>query len=530
MSMNRFLILGMLTGLLAACANDAPRGNWYSQYGANTDVGTPAHMQYGISPDDVNMAGARRMAVLLPLSGDFAPTGRAIRSAIEIAVLQNAPNNLSVSFYDAAADDGASQIQTALAANPEIIIGPVFSGTTNALRVAKPETLPVLSFTSDAAAVGDGVMTMALMPTNSVEAIVKEIANDGAKRFIIMAPDTASGRIMAGTAKRAADVYNVGLSGLFYYDEKNTDSIKNATMAATMNSARVAANNRAREILSDILTNERLTAIEKSNLNQQLEKLSKNDTLGALPYDAVLFLGTGDDTKSLASFLRYYGLSARDARFYGTAVWDGSDITSDVTMIGAKFATLPESNSEFAAVYENVSGALPARIATFGYDAANMAIGMIYSDKSNGEYLLNPSGYVGIDGLIRLRPSGENERALRIVQIDGTDTLREVAAAKTDFMSPIYSISQHHISPARAMDLETPGINPTDYINIPERLRAKYKSKSYGVHQTVALVVIAPVETILPEDDSDVVATPDFTPVTTEKVSRTFIDSVEIEE
>ena len=83
------------------------------------------------------------------------------------------------------------------------------------------------------------------------------------------------------------------------------------------------------------------------------------------------------------------------------------------------------------------------------------------------------------------------------------------------------------------MELETPGINPDDYINIPARFRDKYRSETYGTHITAP----APQPTqeqniiILPEDDRDPIMTsPDFQPINLETVGRTYIDSVEIEE
>lgn len=524
-----------LSVLVAGCG--APQEDWFGEYGT-LETGSPAYMQYG-SPDfqvgtpSDNLIGApvRRMAVLLPLSGDNAQTGQTIRTSIETAVLQNAPQNLSVSFYDTATGTNDAII-SALTENPEIIVGPVFSNDAKTLRNAKPELLPVLSFTSDAASLGGGVMTMALMPTNSVETIVKEMSYDGVKNFVIIAPDTSSGKLMAGTALKASEIYNIPAVGIFYYKENDSESIKTATQEASMNAARTAANTKAREILSDILTKERLTAIEKSSLTIQLEKISKSDTLGNLPYDAVLFLGNGDDTKNLASFLRYYGVDSRSARFYGTAVWDGSDIANDFTMYGAKYAILPEISQSFANLYEQMSGKAPNRLATFGYDAANMAIGMIYSNKSDAAYLLDPSGYVGVDGLFRLKPAGESERALRIVQITGGGMTETVREAPQNFMTPVYNIEQHNIKPANSMKLETSGINPTDYINIPERLRSQYRSKTYGANITHELQT-TPVQeniVILPEDDSDAFISPDFQPVSLESVNRTYIDSVEIEE
>ena len=247
MHMNK--IFGFLAMLfIAGCAGDAShQADWFSEYGT-LETGTPIQMQYG-SPDmqpgtpSDNLVGApvHRMAVLLPLTGDNATTGNAIRTSIETAVLQNAPQNLSVAFYDTAADD-ASAMNDALMGNPEIIVGPIFSTDAHTLRNIKPETLPVLSFTSDATAVGDGVMSMALMPTNSTEAIVREMQTDGITNFIILAPDTSSGHLMAGTAVGAAETYGMQINGIFYYTENDTESIKNTAISASMNAARTAAN------------------------------------------------------------------------------------------------------------------------------------------------------------------------------------------------------------------------------------------------------------------------------------------------
>lgn len=536
---NRFFgIIGLL--IVAGCTHDkTPDTNWFSEYGT-LETGAPVQMQYG-SPDmqtgtpSDNLIGApvHRMAVMLPLTGDAAQTGRAIRTSIEVAVLQNAPQNLSVAFYDTA-ENLNTTITDVLSTEPAVIIGPVFAADARALRDAKPDSLPVLSFTSDASALGDGVMTLALMPTNSTEAIVKEMSSDGITGFIILAPDTESGRLMAGTATAAAEIYNLPVTGIFYYTENNTDSIKNAAMDASMNAARTAANTRARTVLSDILTSERLTALEKSSLNIQLERLSKMETLGKLPYNAILFLGNGDDTESLASFLRYYGVTMHDAAFYGTALWEGSDILNDFTMIGAKYAVLPDASQSFTNLYERVSGTSAGRIAGFGYDAANMAMGMIYSPKSDAAYLLDPSGYAGVEGLYRLKPTGENERALQIMRLTGNGTAQIVRTAANNFLTPIYNLEQSKIKPANAMELETTGIDPDDYINIPARLQEKYESKPYGTHITHATPIAPqPVETItiLPEDDRDTtIISTEFQPVTLESINRTYIDSVEIEE
>lgn len=542
---NFFKILVSTTALgVTACA---PQADWFSEYG-DAPTGEPVQIMSGAHDDDMRMYGdvnapinepimpaesqnvTANIAALLPLTGTYADIGNGIRTAIEMAYLQR-PGSAAITFYDVAENrDGA--ITAALATNPEIIIGPVFADDVRALRTAKPITTPVLAFTSDADAIGNGVMTMALMPHQSIEVIMKQMLPDGIRRLVIFAPDTTSGHIMAGAARDAAQLYDIGISGISFYSERNSETIKTAAMDASLYTARRDAHTRAREILADILTNEDLNASEKASLNTQLEKLAKTETLGRAPFDAVLFLGDGADSKTLASFLRYYGVGARDARFYGTALWDESDVIGDFTMSGARFATLPETSPAFNTTFATLGGYGPGRLASFGYDATNLATGMIRSEKTNAAYLLDPSGFRGIDGLVRMTPNGANERALRVMQLNGTPIPTQVRAPAVNFMTPLYNIDGRRVTPARAMPIRGTGVNPCDYIKIGERFSDKYPCKTYGAThtpspQTETTSIITITQS---ENDASIAASPEFQPASLEPVSRTLIDAVELTE
>lgn len=526
----RLLGFMVLLATLAGCGGG--NSHWYS--GAdNEPVGMPAELQYGtFSAGLYGTSDTHTIAVLLPTSGPKAAIGKTILPAIEAAYMQFAPSELQMSFYDTGTEDVSQVIQTAVASNPEVIIGPVFAENARILREVKPSDIPALSFTSDTSAVGNGVFSMAVIPSNTIEATLQEMNSMGAKSFIILAPNNASGRVMAGTAQYISDVYNINNVGIFYYNERNTDSIKNAAMEATMYTARNSANTRAKEILSAILNHENLSPVEKSSLIRQLERINRTDTLGNLPYDSVLFLGNSDDSKSLASFLRYYGLGVRDAQFYGTPMWEEGNIASDLTMTGSVFATLPEIPSNFSTVYESAATVNPSRMAAIGYDATILAIGAVYSQNGVAPYLMNAGGYIGANGLFRLRPNGLNERAMQIVRLNGDGTTTVAKTPASAFTIPIYKTNMVNISPASEMSLVTSGVNPMDYINIPERFRGKYRAKTYSPTKTTTNSTSAfETVTILPKNEDDFSITAEnYKPVPLESVSRTYIDSVEVSE
>ena len=79
--------------------------------------------------------------------------------------------NIKISFYDLSGDKITRDniIQTVLNEKPDVVIGPLFAEDTKTIRDIKPNDLPVISFTSDATALGNGVMTINLLPTQSIE-------------------------------------------------------------------------------------------------------------------------------------------------------------------------------------------------------------------------------------------------------------------------------------------------------------------------------------------------------------------------
>lgn len=533
MYMNKFLIL--MSVFLASCGTN----RMISQ--APLATSNPVDIQdaflresalYGSDDAGPNA----NIAVLLPMNGAAKNVGNGIKTSIEAAFLRKPKQNIHVSFYDLSGDKSRRDmvIRDAISKNPDIIIGPLFAEDANTLRNVKSSKTPVISFTSDVNALGNNVMTLNLIPTQSIETIIRQMQMDGAQNIVVLAPDDNSGKLMAATATKISSSYDLKINGLFYYKSGDSDSIKDASSRAAMYNARSAANTRAREVLSDILNKESLDGATRANLNNQLEKISRTETLGKLPYDAILFLGNGEDAKTIASFLRYYGVGNRDAAMYGTTLWHGSDIASDFTLSGAKYATLPPISDNFVSLYNMVAGKDPDYLSAFGYDAANLALGMIYTTKSNDAYLFDPSGYIGTTGAFRVQPSGQSERALRIMELNGTGEIKTLKDAPTNFITQIYSINASDLRDVPEKELTTRGINPGDYITIPENLRRKsaYRTKTIGANYTAdenTEIQDTPVQ-IYASDEKETVENPEFEPVKIENVSRKYIDSIVVEE
>ena len=532
MYINKILIF--CTVLLAGCGTNQALKQTQIGTSEPTDIGGRFSYStiYGVDKD----GPSANIAVLLPTSGSYKSIGNGIRTSVETAFLSSPKQNINVAFYDLSGNksERTEIMGAALDTNPDIIIGPIFADDVMTLHKIKSTGTPVVSFTSDVSALGDNTITMNLIPTQSIEVIMQQMQNDGVRNMIILAPNDKSGKLMASVADRASSVYNIPIRGLFYYTPNDSDSIKNTAVRASMYKTRNAANTRAREILSDILIKESLSSQAKYNLRNQLEKISRTETLGELPYDAILFLGDGTDSKTLVSFLRYYGVGNREAKFYGTTLWDGSDIANEFTMSGAKYATLPEISENFKGLYNIMSGTDPDYLVSFGYDAANLALGMLYSTKDSSAYLYDPSGYIGTTGAFRIQPTGESERALRVLELNGSGEPIPITAAPQNFLKPIYNIQTKNLRDIPEKELVTHGVNPGDYIEIPEHLQRKsaYKTKTIGSNCSIEDYkdqTYAPVQ-IYESDTHETISNPEYEPVELEKISREYIETVEINE
>jgi len=218
-------------------------------------------------------------------------------------------------------------------------------------------------------------------------------------------------------------------------------------------------------------------------------------------------------------------------KFFGTATWDNEVLFADMTMNSAEYAALPAVSPGFERVYENIAGAKPNRMDSFAYDAAQLSISALRSNKFLAAYLLDPSGYIGLDGIVRLRPNGDSERALAIMRLDASGTPKVAQPAPRSFVMPIYqSYVFGNRTPAQ-IEI-TDGVNPLDYISIPSHLSGKYSAKVYKLSNVGTPKSVAPsdaVPIILPEDDREPeMSDPDFQPTQMDTIDRVLIDSVEV--
>lgn len=107
-------------------------------------------------------------------------------------------------------------------------------------------------------------------------------------------------------------------------------------------------------------------------------------------------------------------------RIIGTELWTGeATVGTSPALRGAWFAAVSDSRfRQFADSYRTRFGTAPYRGSTLGYDSVLLTIRIARDWKPGSAFptgrLLDPGGFLGLDGAFRFLPSGEIQRALEV--------------------------------------------------------------------------------------------------------------------
>ncbi len=358
----------------------------------------------------------RKVALLLPLSGAAAATGRDLLDAAQMAVFDIAGDDFVLVPRDTGTTSAgaAAAAREALDDGAELILGPLLASAVSAVGpVAQRRDVPVIAFSNNRAVAGNGVFIMGFLPRDQIDRVVDYARREGLTRLAAIAPENSYGRATVTALEQAATTAAATVSEVTYYEPASAELPDIIRRFANYDERRQALL-RQREALEG-----RDDAISK----QALSRLAGQETLGDVDFDAVLLPAGGSEVLQLAPLLAFYDIDPARVKLLGTWLWDDTSLGTEPTMIGGWFAApSPSSRADFVRRFQAAYGREPDRLATLAYDA--VALAAILSREADAdddvfslEALTTPNGFVGMDGIFRLRPSGEVQRGLAVLEI-----------------------------------------------------------------------------------------------------------------
>lgn len=362
----------MLMLSVAACQSVVPRGG---------QVPTASAVEEIIVPAD----GRHQVALLLPITGPDGDIGESITNAAKLAMEStNSEVKINLKVYDTAPGAAAAASQ-AISDGNKLVLGPLRSDDVVAVAdIARTKNVPIISFSNDIGVAGRNAYLLGHLPSQSIDRIIRYSKKTGSTRFAAIVGN---------------NVYGQRASSNF------TKSVLDA---------------------GGIIVGVQSVDASEASVDAAIRKLK-----AAGPIDAILVGNTGGAARSIVPLIRRSGMKAR---ILGTELWNvDSEIANNADMRGAWFAAVSDSYyRQYAAQYRARFDKAPLRLSSLGYDAILLTSRVTQNWRLGTTFpitnLIDPGGFIGIDGAFRFSGNGQSDRMLEVREIQkGTVAVIETA-------------------------------------------------------------------------------------------------------
>ena len=320
-----------------------------------------------------------KVGLLLPLSGPQASLGRSMLQAAEMGLFDVGGENFKLVVRDSATSGGpAAAAREVLSDKADIVLGPLFGAELK--QAAAPimaARVPMVSFSNDSSQAQPGVYILGITPESQIARVVAYAASQGVKRFAIMTPNSAYGRLVLAAYQEAVVKAGGVIAQAAFYDPQSADLT--------------------------LPVREMADAYKRSG------------------FDALMIPEGGQKLRAFASMLPAFELPTGLVRLLGTSQWQDPALAADPALNGGWFAApAPEKLQGFAQRYSALYGASPDPRAGIVYDAVTLAVALAQS-KEGGDFsatrMTDPSGFAGVTGVFRLNADGKVERGLAVMEV-----------------------------------------------------------------------------------------------------------------
>ena len=359
------LTLAMVAGLgLAGCDPVAVSGN--PGLGVDTSAAVPVAL---LVPGGSGQASDELLA-------------RSLENAARLAIsdLQGAKIDLRVYNTSGQAAIAADAATRAVNDGARIVLGPLYAEEANAVGVALAgRNVNVLSFSNNTDIAGGNVFVLGSTFQNTANRLVRYAAAQGKPRIAIVYDETQAGQTGRRAIEQAAASNGASIAGVGSYPFSQEGVIAAVPGIASM----------IRSTGADAV-------------------IFTSDTAGALPLITQLLSENQVDP----AVTRYIGLTR----------WDVPAGTLSLPGVQNGWFALPDPTltQQFGSRYAAAYGAAPHPIAGLAYDGIAAIGALVKAGKSNAlstSGLTQSTGFVGVNGVFRLRADGTNERGLAVAQI-----------------------------------------------------------------------------------------------------------------
>ncbi len=341
----------------------------------------------GPAPSAGGGSGKVQVALLVPSGSGQASDAvlaKSLENAARLAISDLRGVSIDLRVYPTAGSptQAAAQAQKAVAEGAQVILGPVFAQEANAAGVAVASAgVNVLSFSNNPDIAGNNVFVLGPTFDNTARRLAGFAVRQGKGKIMIV-----HDRNTAGELGRAAIDRGVRAAGGSVVAVGSYEFSQNGVLGAGPTIVKTARDTGAQAVF--------LTA----------------DSAGALPL--------------VSQVLADNGMTSATTQFIGLTRWDIPSATLGLPGVQGGWFALPDPAlyAQFQSRYAAAYGEPAHPIAGLAYDGI-AAVGALARSQLQGPLsksaLTQGAGFVGVNGIFRLRADGQNERGLAVAQIKG---------------------------------------------------------------------------------------------------------------
>ena len=387
--------LWILMGMLMAGCSSAP------------EMGSFFQNEKVIFSDLTNTQPPTTVSMLLPLTGAWSTTGDTFQKASLLALDDNPEAPVRLLFFDTkSSEEGTKEAyENAVAQNSDIILGPIFADEFKALPSPSLLNKPVLGYTSDNTLLNSERASLAVLIPEQIREIVRQNCLSGKKKLAIIGPEGKTGEIVMNSLERILPLCpGMTLEKYAFYEATKPDM--------------------SEDILKILPT---FINPKKKNLSEREKELLAIPMEERLTFDSLLVFEEGVKITQVMSILAFYDVTPSVIPIYTLA---NAQALRDNSLKGVLMTDLPANNT-FALEYQQNFYKKPIRLASLAYDSVSWIAKESLKGPVTLKTLRNSEGYQGVDGLVRLKDDGTNQRGLRLVRKTSRGVV-EVVPAPTE--------------------------------------------------------------------------------------------------
>lgn len=330
-------------------------------------------------------SGRVQIALLTPAGSGQAGDellARSLENAARMAISDLGGAQIDLRVYGTAGQpaQAAAMAAKAVAEGAQIILGPVFAQEANAAGLAVASSgVNVLAFSNNTDIAGKNVFVLGPTFDNTAARLAAFAVRQGKGNIMIVHDKNTAGELGRAAIQRGVMAAGGSVVATGSYEFSQNGVVSAAPV--------IAANARASGAQAIFMT---------------------ADTAGALPL--------------ISQLLADNGMGPSVTQYIGLTRWDIPAATLALPGVQGGWFAMPDPAlyAQYQARYQTTFNEPPHPISGLAYDGV-AAIGALLRSLGSGPIsaasLTQSAGFVGVNGIFRLRPDGTNERGLAIAQI-----------------------------------------------------------------------------------------------------------------